>query len=172
MKLTTVFGMPLIGALIEWSLVILINVSLILFCTFSGLYATIKPLADHGLGGIVIGPIVGLLTYTITYIGVYRNDPGCGKPYVDNLPLWMARVANILYQIVHALCFIGLMLIHRESAINFAFWLYSLMAIFIASIYWCGVACWKIKTVALEEYNFYKSLETAEKEEVERATDV
>jgi len=172
MKLTIMLGMPLIGGLIEWSLVILINVSLILFCTFSGLYATIQPLVDHGQGGIAVGLVAGLAAYSLAYVAVCKNPSGCGKPYVENLPLWMVRVANILYQIVHALFFIGLMLVHREIAINFAFWLYCLMVISIVTVYWCGVACWKIKIVALEEYNFYKSLETVEKEEVERVTDV
>jgi len=158
MKLTTLLSMPLSGGLIEWSAVALINIGLVLYCVLSGLYATVESLVvSVDLGAIVVGPFIGFSIYTGAYL-VYMNNSGCDRP------LWKIRVANVLCQAVHALLFIGLMLLHNEIAINLAFWLCAIVVIVAAGFYWSWVLAKILKKKVSDEYNYYKALETGVKE--------
>lgn len=165
MKLSELLGLRLTGALIEWPIVALINIGLIVFELLSGISSVFRSLGDFESGAVVVGPFVGLIAYAAVYISAYSDDSYCIKSYAPTMLLWKVRVANILYQIVHAALFVGLVWTRKTPAIIVAFWLYAIFPVTASVWYWTVILAAKIRKEVLNEYHSYKALENAQKKE-------
>lgn len=170
MKAVLLLNLPLTGALIEWTFVLLLNIALILFCALYGLYDSLKSFYGTGnLFAIVFGPVFACAVYASSYFWLLCNDNCCNTPtcrFKDSM--WLIRVISMLYQVVHAGLFVLFLASNRESLIITAFWLYAIIPFGFLMCYWSFLLYTEIRTIASREYK--EALE-AEQRQVLTATE-
>ena len=154
MKAILLLNLPQTGALIEWTFVLLLNIALILFCALYGLYDSVKSFyGTANIFAIVFGPVAACIIYALSYFFLLCNDDCCNAPaFSPRYPLWIFRVASMLYQVAHAGLFILFLASNRDSLVITAFWLYAIIPFGFLMCYWSFLLYIEIRTIVSREY--------------------
>lgn len=141
------------GGLIEWTFVVTINLSLILFCSFYGLYAKGKEIYNTDLlGPIIAGPVISLIIYFAVYATLNGNNDACDELSRLDIPRWTFRLINMFYQVVHASLFSLFLFWNTKATVVLAYWLYGLIPFVFALGYWSASLYSKIRKQLEKEY--------------------
>lgn len=152
LKCKALLQTPTGGVLIEWLFVAAVNLNLILFCSFYGLYAKGKEIYSTDLLAIIPGPIMSLIIYCFAYVALVIGPDCCSEQPQLGIPQWALRSINMFYQVLHAILFSLFLHWNTEATVVLAYWLYGLIPFGFGLGYWSTLLLSHIRKKVEEEY--------------------